>query len=111
MGHLVLSRRSRRSAGENPECLKCHSADYRIVRRPARLETADRRFTAKYGVTCVGCHTPHDAGTAKGIWDEAFDAQLIGEPEEPQRRLHHLPQRRDCRMAPRRRRAPRSIIR
>ncbi len=30
----------------------------------------------QYGITCVGCHTPHDAGTVKGAWDEEFDAQL-----------------------------------
>ena len=71
--------------GNNPDCLKCHSADYRIMKAAGKLETADQQksFTAKYGVTCVGCHTPHDAGTAKGVWDEAFDTQLIGDPKNP----------------------------
>ncbi len=71
--------------GDNPECLKCHSADYRIMKAAGKLETADQQnnFTAKYGVTCVGCHTPHDAGTAKGVWDDAFDTQLIGDPKNP----------------------------
>jgi plastocyanin len=70
---------------KNPECLQCHSADYRIMKEAGKLQTADQQnsFTPKYGVTCVGCHTPHDAGTAKGRWDEAFDTQLIGDPANP----------------------------
>jgi len=61
--------------GDNPpaSCLKCHSADYRIAPDSAKPTGAQ----AKYGITCVGCHKPHDAGTAKGVWDEAFDTQLI----------------------------------
>ncbi len=35
---------------------------------------------AKYGITCVGCHAPHQAGDAKGAWDSEFDAQLVGNP-------------------------------
>ncbi|MFA4966468.1 MAG: hypothetical protein WC709_12665, partial [Thermoleophilia bacterium] len=63
--------------GDNPPatCLQCHSADYRIAKageKPTGLQ-------AKYGITCVGCHTPHDAGTVTGVWDEEFDAQLIGD--------------------------------
>jgi len=65
--------------GPNPpaSCLECHSADYRIAEEGAKPTGAE----AKYGITCVGCHTPHDAGTTKGKWDEAFDAQLIGNPK------------------------------
>lgn len=74
-----------RGQGKNPECLTCHSADYRIMKEAGKLQTADQQnsFTAKYGVTCVGCHTPHNAGTAKGRWDEEFDTQLVGDPANP----------------------------
>jgi hypothetical protein len=53
-------------------CLKCHSADYRIADASSKPDIN----TAKYGITCVGCHDPHDKGTAKGAWDEGFDTQL-----------------------------------
>ena len=45
------------------------------MKEAGKLQTADQQnsFTAKYGITCVGCHAPHDAGTAKGRWDEEFD--------------------------------------
>ena len=61
--------------GPNPPaaCLECHSADYRIAPDDAKPTGAQ----AKYGITCVGCHTPHEKGTARGIWDEAFTPQLI----------------------------------
>jgi Cytochrome c552/Cytochrome c554 and c-prime len=63
------------AVGPNPPatCLQCHSADYRIAPDTAKPTGAQ----AKYGITCVGCHTPHDKGTAKGVWDEAFTPQLI----------------------------------
>ena len=48
-------------------------------RRPGKTPPTSARL--KYGITCVGCHTPHDAGTTKGTWDEEFDAQLIGNPK------------------------------
>ena len=41
-----------------PACLKCHSADYLIAPDGAKPTGAE----AKYGITCVGCHTPHDEG-------------------------------------------------
>lgn len=53
-------------------CLKCHSADYRIARSGAKPTAA----TAQYGITCVGCHTPHDRGTETGAWDEEWTPQL-----------------------------------
>ena len=59
--------------GNNPQCLECHSADYRIMKESGKSVAG---YTAKYGVTCVGCHAPHDAGTTSGTWDEDFDAQL-----------------------------------
>lgn len=63
--------------GPNPpaSCLKCHSADYRIAVDAGKTPPTGEQ--TKYGITCVGCHKPHDAGTAKGAWDEAFDTQLI----------------------------------
>jgi nitrate/TMAO reductase-like tetraheme cytochrome c subunit len=62
-------------------CLKCHSADYQIAQ--AAGKPAPSASQAQYGDTCVSCHTPHKAGTAKGVWDEAFDAQLVGDPANP----------------------------
>jgi hypothetical protein len=56
------------------ECLECHSADFRIMKEAGKTVTS---ADAKYGITCVGCHTPHEAGTAVGAWDEEFDTQLI----------------------------------
>jgi hypothetical protein len=66
--------------GSNPQCLECHSADYRIMKESGKNLSG---FTAKFGITCVGCHTPHDAGAAKGVWDEEFDTQLVGDPAKP----------------------------
>jgi len=65
------------AVGPNPpaSCLECHSADYRIAVEAGK--TPPTGAQTKDGITCVGCHTPHDAGTAKGVWDEAFDTQLI----------------------------------
>ena len=63
-------------------CLQCHSADYRIA--PANAKPSGTQ--AKYGITCVGCHTPHpsaDQNTTKGVWDDAFDSQLVGNPKNP----------------------------
>ena len=31
---------------------------------------------AKYGITCVGCHTPHENTTEGGAWDEEWTPQL-----------------------------------
>ena len=60
--------------GPNPPaaCLKCHSADYIIAPDTAKPTGAE----AKYGITCVGCHTPHEKGTATGAWSDAFTPQL-----------------------------------
>ena len=55
------------------ECLECHSADFRIMKETGKAVTS---ADVKYGITCVGCHAPHDAGTISGVWDEEFDAQL-----------------------------------
>jgi hypothetical protein len=61
-------------------CLECHSADFRINKEAGKNPTS---ASAKYGITCVGCHTPHDAGSANGVWDEDFDTQLVGDPANP----------------------------
>jgi len=79
-GHADSLLKLKAAMGPNPpaSCLKCHSADYRIA--VAAGKTPPTGAQAKYGITCVGCHTPHPAGTAntaKGVWDEAFSTQLI----------------------------------
>ncbi len=72
------------AVGANPpaSCLQCHSADYRIAPDNAKPTGTE----AKYGITCVGCHTPHPAATAntsKGVWDESLTTQLVGNPSNP----------------------------
>ncbi len=61
------------SESDKQTCLECHSADFRILKEAGKNPSS---ADVKYGVTCVGCHAPHDAGTIKGVWDEDFDAQL-----------------------------------
>ena len=60
--------------GPNPPaaCLQCHSADYIIAPDGSKPTGAE----AKYGITCVGCHTPHEKGTAQGVWNKDFTPQL-----------------------------------
>ena len=58
---------------QKQQCLECHSADFRIMKEAGKKVTS---ADVKYGITCVGCHTPHDAGNVRGVWDEGFDAQL-----------------------------------
>lgn len=67
------------SYDQKAECLECHSADYRIMKEAGKLETPKQQaaFTPKYGITCQGCHAPHDSGDITGAWDEEFDAQLV----------------------------------
>ena len=62
--------------GPNPpaSCLECHSTDYRIAVESGK--TPPTGAQSQYGITCVGCHTPHDKGTAKGEWSEEFTPQL-----------------------------------
>ena len=60
--------------GPNPPaaCLECHSTDYIIAPEDEKPTGAE----AKYGITCVGCHDPHEKGTAKGVWESDFTPQL-----------------------------------
>ncbi len=62
--------------GPNPpaRCLECHSADYRIAVEAG--ETPPTGAQAMYGITCVGCHTPHENTTEGGAWDEEWTPQL-----------------------------------
>ncbi len=55
------------------ECLECHSADFRIMKEAGETPTS---ADARYGVTCVGCHTPHQNTTEGGAWDEEWTPQL-----------------------------------
>jgi hypothetical protein len=55
------------------ECLECHSADFRILEEGGESPTS---ADAMYGITCVGCHTPHENTTEGGAWDEEWTPQL-----------------------------------
>jgi hypothetical protein len=55
------------------ECLECHSADFRILEEAGENPTS---ADAQYGITCVGCHTPHENTTQGGAWDEEWTPQL-----------------------------------
>ncbi|MCS7072473.1 MAG: hypothetical protein NZM00_13280 [Anaerolinea sp.] len=67
-----------------PECLSCHSADYRYTQRLiAAVDAGDRLgtapemptlATAQHGVTCISCHNPHSAeGRAANLVAEPYD--------------------------------------
>jgi hypothetical protein len=55
------------------ECLECHSADFRILKEAGKNPSST---DAQYGITCVGCHTPHENTTEGGAWDEEWTPQL-----------------------------------
>lgn len=76
-GHANSLTALKAAMGPNPpaSCLKCHSADYRIAVEAGKTPPTGEQ--TKYGITCVGCHTPHEKGTAKGAWDSKWDTQLI----------------------------------
>ncbi len=75
-GHATALEDLKAVMGPNPpaSCLECHSADYRIAVEAGK--TPPTGAQAQYGITCVGCHTPHDKGTAMGEWSEEFTPQL-----------------------------------
>jgi nitrate/TMAO reductase-like tetraheme cytochrome c subunit len=60
------------------ECLECHSADFRILKEAGENP---KSTDVKYGITCAGCHAPHEAGTVTGVWDEEWDAQLVNDAQ------------------------------
>jgi hypothetical protein len=55
-------------------CMECHSADYRIME--AAGEDVPLQSEAQYGITCVGCHTPHGGEETPATWNEERNAQL-----------------------------------
>jgi nitrate reductase cytochrome c-type subunit len=75
------------SESDKQSCLECHSADFRILKEAGKWDRKNPDGTpmytsadVKYGVTCVGCHTPHDSGSARGVWNGEFDDQVTVDP-------------------------------
>ena len=62
--------------GPNPPAIVPRVPFDRLHHRSWTGETKPTGAEAKYGITCVGCHTPHEKGTAKGVWNEDFTPQL-----------------------------------
>ncbi|MCX6372611.1 MAG: ammonia-forming cytochrome c nitrite reductase subunit c552 [Actinobacteria bacterium] len=54
------------------KCLKCHSEDYRMAPDDAKPTAAQ----AKYGITCVTCHDPHEEGEQAAVWNKDRNPQL-----------------------------------
>jgi hypothetical protein len=75
-GHATALEGLKAVMGPNPpaRCLECHSTDY--ITAVEAGKTPPTGAEAQYGITCVGCHTPHDNGTAVGEWSEEFHPQL-----------------------------------
>jgi len=81
------------ATGGNPPqaCLSCHSADYQTAVTanaafPGLNAPVPTGSQAKYGDTCVTCHTPHKAGQANSVFTapgSGFDTQLVGDPANP----------------------------
>ena len=107
-GHATALTGLKAVMGPNPpaSCLECHSADYRIAVEAGK--TPPTGAEAKYGITCVGCHTPHDKGTATGEWSR--NSRLSCAPTARTPCASSATTARSPR-APRPRRVPRSIIR
>ena len=55
------------------KCLECHSQDYRMAPDNAKPTAAQ----AKYGITCVSCHSPHENGTQASVWNKQKNPQLV----------------------------------
>ena len=90
---LSISRPTSGPTRASPRTAACSAIPPTTAIAPANAKPSYQE--AKYGITCVGCHTPHDKGVTKGVWDKEFDAQLVGRPGQPERPLQHLPQRSD----------------
>jgi len=84
-------------------CLECHSTDFVMMEEAGETPAST---DAKYGVTCVGCHKPHEEGSQHAVWNEEKNPQLkmsrqklcvtchngdipVGEEAEPGDEIHH----------------------
>jgi len=54
-------------------CLECHSTDFVMMEEAGE---APASTDARYGITCVGCHKPHEEGTQSSVWNEEKNPQL-----------------------------------
>lgn len=63
----------------NPRCLECHSTDFRLANE---AEEPIDPGAARYGVTCVGCHNPHERGAQSSVWNDGKNPQLIAARED-----------------------------
>jgi hypothetical protein len=72
-------------------CMECHSTDYRILEEAG--EDVPLQSEAQYGITCVGCHTPHGGEETPATWNEERNAQLRMPQDELCSSCHngHLP--------------------
>jgi hypothetical protein len=61
-------------------CMECHSTDYRIMEEAGK--DVPLQSEAKYGITCVACHTPHGGEETPATWNEERNAQLIMPQDE-----------------------------
>lgn len=65
--------------GSNPECLECHSTDYRLA---VEAGLPMNPSSAKYGVTCIGCHLPHEEGSQSSVWNKDKNPQLVSRRQD-----------------------------
>lgn len=54
-------------------CLECHSTDFVMMEEAGENPQST---DATYGVTCVGCHKPHEEGSQSAVWNEDKNPQL-----------------------------------
>jgi hypothetical protein len=74
-GHANAYQALPASQRQNPQCLECHSTDYRIGVESG-LSSGEAAANSKYGVTCVGCHRPHNQSEETSFWNEERNPQL-----------------------------------